>query len=1168
MERVKDLGMDAVAMTDHGLMSGTVEFYKSAEETGVKAIIGMEAYVAPRSHKDKEPAHDRQAFHLSMLAMSDAGYKNLMRLSSIANLQGFYYRPRVDRSLIEKYNEGIIVLSGCMQGEVADALRQGQYAQARKAASWYKQLFGDRYYLELQDHGHADHPSVWDEQTTVNQQLLKLSAELDIPAVVTCDAHYLHKEDQEAHEVLLCIQTGSFLEDTERMSLKDFELHVADPKEIIGRWGNEHPELITNTRKIADRCDVKLELGKILIPKFPVPKGETEKSLLEKEVWRGLAWRYGKVSRSKSSKLSIPEAKKQLSREVADRTKYELSVVNNMGFNGYFLIVADFINWGKDRGIVFGPGRGSAASSIMAYGLRITEIEPLRYDLLFERFLNPDRISMPDMDIDIQDTRRDEVINYCVEKYGRDRVANIVTFGRMAARNSVRDVARVLRVPYAEADRLAKMIPQPVQGRHTPLATHLRLVPELAQEYRRSAQAKKLFDLAMKLEGTIRSHGVHAAGVVIAPDETVNFVPLEIAQNGAIATQYSMLPIEDLGLLKMDFLGLSNLTIIKNSLRIIKKVYGQDIDIDEISLDDEQTFKLLQKGETTGIFQLESAGMKRYLKQLKPTVFEDIVAMVALYRPGPMQWIDDFIARKHGLRKTEYLHPVMESALENTYGVIVYQEQVMQISKEMCGFSGGQADTLRKAIGKKNPVVMAKLKNDFIEGAIKTVGADRKVMERFWRQLEEFAAYCFNKVHSACYALIAYQTAYLKAHYPVAFMAALMTSDYDNIDRLAIEITECKSMGIEVLPPDINESFHEFAVVPDKKEIRFGLDAVKNVGHGAVDEVLRAREKLGGQFKTIEDFCREVDVHIVNRKALESLIKAGALDSLGDRSSLLNSIESILNLAVRFQKESLSGQVDLFGGQGGSTTSLKISWNKDNASYSQSVQLAWERELLGLYLSQHPLEQFEGILGKRSAPIGGLKENMDGKGVTVGGSVSAVREITTKNGAKMAFVRIADLTGEIELIIFPKLYDSTSNLWIRDNVVLAKGKLNTRDRRTNSATDDWKVLVEDAKAIETQDNEPNAAAKKVLATRVPTEPHLEVPLKKRLFIRLENSSDQSILMNLKDKIDIFSGETEVVLVTGSAESKQIIKLPQTVSINEESLRSIAQIFGATNVVVR
>jgi DNA polymerase-3 subunit alpha len=572
VDRVKELGMSAVAITDHGTMSGAVEFYKAARSTGIKPIVGMETYVAQRRLTDKDPAKDRQYFHLTLIAMNNEGYQNLMRLSALANLEGFYYRPRIDKKALKKHNAGLIVLSGCIGGEVSDYLRQNQYDTAKKTAEWFKEVFGDRYYIELQDHGHEDHPTVWDEQSKVNKQLLQIANELEIPPVVTSDAHYLNHEDQEAHEILLCVQTGAFLSDEKRFSLKEFELYVADPKDVIKRWGTSNPELITNSLKIAERCNVEIQLGNILIPKFPTPKAETEKSFLDLIVWQGLAWRYAGVERSKLGTMTLKKAQSLLSKPIIERANYELSVVNSMGFNGYFLIVQDFINWGKDEGIVFGPGRGSAASSILAYALRITEIDPLEYDLLFERFLNPDRISMPDMDIDIQDTRR------CIEKYGRYHVANIVTFGRMAARNSVRDVARVLQVPYADADRLAKMIPPPVQGRHTLLETHLKQVPELKEEYENSQQSRRVFDLAIRLEGTIRSHGVHAAGVVIAPDDIVNYVPLEMAQKGVIATQYSMGPVEDLGLLKIDFLGLSNLTTIKNTLRIVKKVYGEDID--------------------------------------------------------------------------------------------------------------------------------------------------------------------------------------------------------------------------------------------------------------------------------------------------------------------------------------------------------------------------------------------------------------------------------------------------------------------------------------------------------------------------------------------------------------------------------------------------------------
>jgi DNA polymerase-3 subunit alpha len=1164
VERVQDLGMTAVAVTDHGTMSGTVEFYEQANAAGVKPIIGMEAYVAPRTHTDKDVNLDRQYFHLTLLAMNNKGYANLMQLSTIANLQGFYYKPRVDKELLKKFNDGLIVLSGCIGGEISDLLRQDQYDQALKVAEWYQEVFKDRFYIELQDHGHPEHPTSWSEQKKVNKQLLKIAKQLDIPAVVTCDAHYLNHSDQEAHEVLLCVQTGAFLSDEKRFSLKDFELHVAEPAEIIKRWGAENPDLILNTKKIADRCQVTIELGKILIPTFPTPKGEDEKSFLEKLVWRGLAWRYGGQSRAEAAKLSVAAAKKTLTPDIIERALYELGVVNSMGFNGYFLIVQDFINWGKDNGIVFGPGRGSAAGSILAYALRITELDPLFYDLLFERFLNPDRISMPDMDIDIQDSRRDEVIKYCINKYGDDRVANIVTFGRMAARNSVRDVARVLQVPYIEADRLAKMIPPPVQGRHIPLMKSLEESAELKTEYETNENSRRVFDLATRLEGTIRSHGVHAAGVVIAPDELIKFAPLEMAQKGVVATQYSMGPVEELGLLKMDFLGLSNLTIIKNTQRIIKKVYGKDIDMIDLPLDDKKTFELFKNGDTTGVFQFESAGMKRYLKELGPTVFEDLVAMNALYRPGPMQWIEDFIARKTGKKPIEFLHPAMQPALETTYGVIVYQEQVMQISKDMCGFTGGQADTMRKAIGKKIPEVMAKLKKDFIEGGIKTSGASRDLMEEFWKQLEDFAAYCFNKSHAACYALIAYQTAYLKAHYPEAFMAALMTSDYDNIDRLAIEIAECKHMGMKVLPPNINESFHEFSITPGASEIRFGMDAIKNVGHGAVEEILRARAECGGHINDLNEFAANVNCRIVNRKSLESLVKSGAFDEFGERGKLLANIDNILAAASRYQKALNSGQTDLFGADD-SVAVATVDLSAPAFSVDNAQQLAWERELLGLYLSHHPLEDYEIYLTEKAVPISSILPEHSGAKATVGGAIEDIREITTKTGSKMAFVKLADIGGETELIIFPKVLEKNREALKTDAVVLASGKV-------DFSRGEAKIIADEIKVIPKEDALNYSLKGKTLEIKVPTAKVKQAKKKDdrppKIYIRLEDSSNQDILMNLKSKLDGYRGSNEVVLVTGPQTNKQAIRLPQTIEINEESIRELAGIFGSTNVIVR
>jgi DNA polymerase-3 subunit alpha len=1179
VEHVRNSGMTAVAMTDHGTLSGTIEFYKEAKAAGIKPIIGMEAYMAARSLYDREPAKDKQYYHLILLAMNHEGYQNLMALSTIANLEGFYYKPRIDRALLQKHNEGLICLSGCASGELGDALRQGQYDQAKEIAKWYKQAFGDRYYLEVQDHGHHEHPGHWAEQKTINEQVIKLGKELDIPCVVTCDAHYLDHADKEAHEILLCVQTGSFLSDEKRMTLNEFDLHVNKPEEVIGRWGKDYPEFITNSRAIADRCDIEIELGKILIPKFPVPKGETERSYLEKWLYRGLAWRYGlagkkPIAEAEAKNMTITEAKKTLPKHVLERANYELSVIEDMGFNGYFLIIADFINWAKDQGIVFGPGRGSAAGSIIAYALKITELDPLEYDLLFERFLNPDRISMPDIDIDIQDSRREEVIQYCVEKYGKDRVANIVTFGRMAARNAVRDVSRVLQVPYAEADRFAKMIPPPVQGRHILLATSLKENRDLMEEYRTNETARKVFDLAVQLEGTIRSHGVHAAGVVIAPEDIVCYTPLEMAQKGVVATQYSMGPIEELGLLKIDFLGLSNLTIINNALRIIKRVNGTTIDINTIPLDDKPTYELFQRGDTTGVFQFESAGMKRYLKDLKPTEFDDLIAMNALYRPGPMQWIDDFIARKHGQRKVEYLHPKTENALKNTHGVLVYQEQVMQIAKDLCGFTGGQADTLRKGVAKKKPEVLAALKRDFIEGALANSDISKPKIEEFWRSLEAFAAYCFPKSHSSCYATIAYQTAYLKANYPEAYMAALMTSDYDDTDRLAIEITECKRMGITVLPPDVNQSFVEFAVVPGEKQIRFGMAAIKNVGTGAVEEILRARQE--SDFSSLEDFLTRVNCRIVNRKPMESLIKAGAFDRYGDRATLLHNLDFLSAFAGRLQKQANSGQTDIFGNlEDEGIEKPRLELQPPPGPVDDREQLLWERELLGLYLSQHPLELFETILAEQTVPLNTLTADHDGKAVSVGGAITDVREITTRNGQKMAFIKLEDRYGEIEVVLFPSSFQQTVGLWERDRVVLVRGKVSTRDRN-GSGSGEVKIMADDAREITTQQassyqetgkkkKTPKAKAK----TKAAAKPVATVkPLSERLYIRLLNTSDEETLLSLKETIDDHRGPTEVVLVLGEASAKQAIKLPGGIDREGDGLAKLRELVGTDNLVIQ
>lgn len=1184
---VKEMGMKSVAITDHGTMSGAIEFYKAAKAQDIKPIIGMEAYVAARSRFDRDPAKDKARYHLIILAMNDTGYKNLMQLSTKANLEGLYYKPRVDHDILKEHSEGLIILSGCASSELGENLRVDNYEEAKKIAKWYKDVFGDRYYLELQDHGHLESKTAWDVQTKINGHLEKLSKELDIPCVITSDGHYLTHDYQDAHEILLCVGTGSFLSDEKRMSLKDFELHVTEPKEIIARWGKTHPEAILNTRRIAERCNVEIELGKILIPKFPTPNGETDKEYLDMLVYQGLAMRYQDKTQEEAAKLSNDEVRNALTDEQRERLDMEFNVLNTMGYNGYFLIVQDFINWGKERGIIFGPGRGSAAGSIIAYALKITDLDPLKYDLLFERFLNPDRISMPDIDVDIQDTRRDEVIQYCAEKYGESRVANIVTFGTMAARAAVRDVARVLQVPYSESDRLSKLIPPPVQGRHIPLKKSVVDDPDLKKEYESNPTAKRVFDYAMQLEGTMRSHGIHAAGVVIAPDDIVHYAPLEMAQKGVVSTQYPMGPVEELGLLKMDFLGLSNLTIINNALRIIRKVYKDEIDLSKLPLDDQKAYELFQRGDTTGVFQFESAGMKRYLRELKPTEFDDIIAMGALYRPGPMQFIDSFIKRKHGEEKIVYLHPGMENSLKSTYGILVYQEQFMQISKEWCGFTGGQADTLRKAVGKKKIDLMRKVKVDFVNGAAEHSGAPKQVAEKFWDQLEEFANYCFNKSHAACYGLISYWTAYLKAHYPDAFMAALMTSDQDDIDRLAIEIAECKKMGITVMAPDVNESFMEFAVVPGENKIRFGMAAVKGVGGGAVEEILRARKD--SKFISVEDFAKRVSNSKFNKKAWDSLIKSGGFDQFGDRADLLFNLETIQAFASKVQKEAASGQTDLFGGLPGmAALQPTITMQTSPTQYTSKERLAWERELLGLYISAHPLDEYDAYFAEQTIPLMQMKPDVDGKKMTIGGIVNTVRTIITKSGSKMAFVAIEDKTGESEIIVFPNLFEQVGAKLQQDAVIRASGKASARDRDGNLGTEakliaDELVLVSDGelqgyestgrKMTVPAGRAPVSAyrkqAPKPAAASTPSQPRppVSVPVIKKLFVHIKNPDDHEALLALKQTCSRFPGVSDVVLVLGS-EKASAIKLPFRVDGDGELLGELVKLFGEDCVTLK
>ena len=1212
VDNVKASGMEAVAITDHGTMSGAIEFFKEATLKGIKPILGIEAYVAARTRFDRDPSYDKPRYHLVLLAKNQIGWQNLCSLTTKAWVEGQYYKPRIDHDIMAEHSEGIICLSGCAGSEISESIRAGDFEKAKELASWYKSVYGEDFYLELQDHGHPECPNHWEVQKEINDGLFRLNEELDIPMVVTCDSHYLTHENQDAHEILLCVGTGSYLNDEKRMSLKEFDLFVTDPRDIIERWGKVDPEIILNTKRIAEKVNFEFEFGKILIPKFPLPEGEeTEKGFLDKLVFQGLGERYAGIPVDEVKKMTIPEIRKKLSKEVIERVDMELGVLDGMGYNGYFLIVQDFINWGKSQGIVFGPGRGSAAGSIIAYALHITDLDPLEYDLLFERFLNPDRISMPDIDVDIQDTRRNEVIQYCTDKYGIDRVANIATFGKMMAKNAVRDVARVLEVPYSEADRMAKLVPDPNQGRHIPLRVSLKNDQDLKHEYETNPTAKTVYDFAMQLEGTIRNHGVHACGVVIAPDDLVKYLPLEMAQKGVVATQVPMGQVEDLGLLKMDFLGLKNLSIISTAQKIVKKTYGIDLDLSKLSLDDKKAYELLARGDSTGVFQLESAGMKRYLRELKPSKFEDIIAMVALYRPGPMSEIPKFIARKHGEEPVTYYEDHMENALKNTYGILVYQEQFMQISKEVCGFTGGQADTLRKAVGKKKIDLMKKMKGEFIEGAVKHSNADRGKVEAFWEHLEEFANYCFNKSHAACYALIAYWTAYIKAHYPDAFMAALMTADSDDTDRLAIEIAECRSMGIEVLGPDVNESFKDFAIVPHENKIRFGLLAVKAVGSGAVDAVLNAR-KADGKFTSILDFAKRVNARQFNKKAWDSLIMTGAFDQFGTRSDLLFNLERIQEYGSKSQKEALSGQTDLFGFAGAEDMRVESSIELINApkQHADKERLTWERELLGLYVSAHPLDRYVKYFEEQTQPLSQVQPNTDGQKATIGGIVIDVRTIITKSGTKMAFVKMEDKTSEGEVIIFPNLYSEISEKLKIDTVLKIEGKISARDREGNLKSD-AQIIAETVSIITDEELEnyestgrraDGLKARKVPQTKTisqnvsnmqkkaftpknnssavlnkPSEKSTPNPSRsaenyqaekiQRVFVHIKNPSDHESLLSVKKICGKFPGMSEIILVLGEVE-KSAIRMPFKVDSNSDLPKELVRLLGEDCVVLK
>ena len=1023
MDRAKELGMDSIALTDHGVMYGAVELFIKAKEKGIKPIIGCEMYITPNDLHSKNPiAEDRKRHHLILLVKNEEGYHNLMKLVSIAHLEGFYYKPRIDRKVLRQYAKGLIGLSACVEGEIPSQIVMGNYDKAKQLALEYQDIFDkDGFFLEVQSH------TKFSNQAIANEGIFKLGKELNIPVVATCDVHYVNKEDASAQDILLCVQTNRKVDEVDRMNLMDFDLSLRSPEEVLAGFP-ENPEVLSNTQLVVDQCDFKLKLGETQLPHFDVPEGHTATSYLVELCEKGLKKKY-KVE--------------EITDVHRERMAYELSVIEKCGYASYFLIVQDFVNWAKDNGIIVGPGRGSAAGSFISYLTGITNVDPIEYNLLFERFLNPERVSMPDVDMDFADNRRDDVLNYVRQKYGNDHVSQIITFGTMAARAAIRDTGRALGFPYDFCNKTSQMIPM-----FTSIKKAIEEVPEFKELYHNNKDGKKLIDSAMRLEGVIRHAGMHACGVVITKEPVTYYSPIQniTGSREGTVTQYSSSTkssyVEKIGLLKMDFLGLKNLTIIQDTLRIAKKIHGVDIDIDTIPIDDPEAFKLLQEARTTGVFQLESSGMKRYLKLLKPTVIEDIIAMVALYRPGPMDWIPDFISGKHG-RKIKYVHPKLEPILANTYGVAVYQEQVMQIARDLAGFTMGEADVLRKAMGKKIFELIKEQKIKFVEGCV-TNGSTKEIAEKVFSFIEPFAGYGFNRSHAACYAIIGYQTAYLKAHYPAAFMAALLTSDQDNIDRIAIEASECREMGIQVLAPDVNESFEDFAVITEEdgsQRIRFGFNAIKNVGHVIAHEIVEER-KRGGKFKSLADFLTRVETKDLNKKSIDALAKVGALDELGERNQIIESMEQILMFTKSMQKQKNSNQVSLFGQAILETPTVPLI---ETQPASKRQQLRWEKELLGLYVSGHPAQEYQGYIEKVAVPLDKLSKEMVGQKIAVGGVIQKVQKILTKRQETMLFVMLEDMKGKIEILVFPKVLEKMGSAWEEEKMIIAEGKLSDKD---------------------------------------------------------------------------------------------------------------------------
>ena len=1120
--RVKELGMNSAAITDHGVMYGVIDFYREARAQGIKPILGCEVYVAPGSRFDKEAGGgDDRYHHLVLLAENNEGYQNLMKIVSIGFTEGFYYKPRVDKEVLRKYHKGIIATSACLAGEVQRNVLRGMYEEACKSAREYEDIFGKgNFFLELQDHGLP-------EQKQVNQALLRMSRELNIELVATNDVHYTYAEDVKPHDILLCLQTGKRLADEDRMRYEGGQYFVKSPEEMAQLFPYAL-QALENTQKIADRCNVEIEFGVTKLPKYDVPEGYTSWEYLNKMCWDGFAERY-------------PNDDGHL----RDQLTYELSIIQKMGYVDYFLIVWDFIKYSRDHGIAVGPGRGSAAGSLVSYTLGITNIDPAKYQLLFERFLNPERVSMPDIDVDFCFERRQEVIDYVVRKYGKDRVAQIVTFGTLAARGVLRDVGRVMDLPYAFVDSIAKMVPQEL---NITLDKALQMNPEFRNLYESNEQVKELVDMSKRLEGLPRHTSMHAAGVVISQKAVDEYVPLSRASDGSITTQFTMTTLEELGLLKMDFLGLRTLTVIQNAVRFAEQSSGKQINIDEIDYNDKAVLDSLGTGKTDGVFQLESTGMKNFMKELKPQSLEDIIAGISLYRPGPMDFIPQYIRGKNNPDSITYDCPELESILEPTYGCIVYQEQVMQIVQKLAGYTLGRADLVRRAMSKKKAAVMQQERQNFVYGNKEehvpgciANGIPEKVANKIYDDMIDFAKYAFNKSHAAAYAVVAYQTAWLKYYYPVEFMAALMTSVIDNSSKVSEYILTCRQMGIKILPPDINESVSAFSV--SNGGIRYGLNAIKSVGKPVIEEILQEREARGS-FEDLADFINRTSGHEVNKRAVENFIKSGAFDSFpANRRQMMMVYGQIMDDVAQKKKKDFAGQISLFDfAAEEDKAAFKINIPKVS-EYGKEDLLAFEKEVLGFYISGHPLEEYEdqwkrGISHVTTdflPPEEGEEQRIrDGERAVVGGMITSKTMKATKNNKMMAFITVEDLVGSVEVIVFPRDYEKNASMLNVDSKVFVSGRISAEEDRAS------KLILEKIVPFDIQ--------------------------KKELWIQFSdmeeyNRRDQALYRALMDS----EGEDEVIIYVRKEKKKKILPASRNVHVSDPLLEKLYQDFGEKNV---